>query len=173
MMLRVHHFTPQSFVNGPGPRAVIWVQGCKLNCAGCFNRDTHDADMGVDVAPSDIADIVNELSVRGITLTGGEPLHQPKPIVELLAALNPDKDVLLYSGYSIDEAMKSPDRRSVLLKCDAALMGRYRLDAPHPYDNKKLIIRTDRIKPAELKPHRRVEVIFSGDEGIITGFPRI
>ena len=39
--LRVHRFLPHSYANGPGARAVIWVQGCTLGCPGCFNPATH------------------------------------------------------------------------------------------------------------------------------------
>ena len=44
--LRLHHFLPVSQVNGPGRRAVVWVQGCTLGCPGCFNPETHDAGNG-------------------------------------------------------------------------------------------------------------------------------
>ena len=39
--LRLHAFLPRSRANGPGVRAVIWVQGCSLGCPGCFNPQTH------------------------------------------------------------------------------------------------------------------------------------
>ncbi|NJO00209.1 MAG: 4Fe-4S cluster-binding domain-containing protein, partial [Anaerolineales bacterium] len=39
-LLRLHQFLPQSRVNGPGLRAVLWVQGCSLGCPGCFNPQT-------------------------------------------------------------------------------------------------------------------------------------
>ncbi|MGD0006352.1 MAG: 4Fe-4S cluster-binding domain-containing protein, partial [Anaerolineaceae bacterium] len=42
-ILNLHHFEPLSLVNGPGKRSVVWVQGCTLNCPGCFNPQTHPA----------------------------------------------------------------------------------------------------------------------------------
>ena len=30
-----------SIVDGPGLRMVIWTQGCKHNCKGCHNPQTH------------------------------------------------------------------------------------------------------------------------------------
>src|ERR1700691_3577776 len=32
---------PVSRANGPGRRAVLWFQGCTLNCPGCFNQASH------------------------------------------------------------------------------------------------------------------------------------
>jgi pyruvate-formate lyase-activating enzyme len=41
--LRLHQFLPSSHTNGPGLRAVLWVQGCSLGCPRCFNPATHSA----------------------------------------------------------------------------------------------------------------------------------
>ncbi|MBI2299030.1 MAG: radical SAM protein [Armatimonadetes bacterium] len=45
--LRVHARLARSRANGPGCRAVIWVQGCTLGCLGCFNPQTHPGEGGV------------------------------------------------------------------------------------------------------------------------------
>ena len=37
----VHGFVPVSRANGPGRRAVLWFQGCTLNCPGCWNQASH------------------------------------------------------------------------------------------------------------------------------------
>ena len=44
----LHAFVPASRANGPGLRAVVYVQGCSLQCAGCWNPDTHKF-RGIDV----------------------------------------------------------------------------------------------------------------------------
>lgn len=170
-MLRLHGFVSRSKANGPGCRAVVWVQGCRLRCPGCFNPGTHDGNLGWDIDPQHLAHAINALPVRGVTLSGGEPLQQAKALSVFLEALSADKDVLLYSGFSIAEALKSSNRRAVLLKCDAALMGRYRNSDLHPYDGKELVIRTHRIKPEELRPHRTIEVVVGPSHGLLTGFP--
>lgn len=171
MTLRMHQFAPCSTANGPGSRAVIWVQGCALHCPGCFNPETHDAGGGTDIDPLELARRINALPVRGITLSGGEPLAQPEALLVLLGALDAGKDVLIYSGLSVAEAIRSPRRRRVLLGCDAALMGRYQHGSRHPYDGKELLIRTGRISPDELRPHHTVEIIVDGPQGLLTGFP--
>ena len=37
----------ESLVNGPGIRRVFFAQGCKHNCKGCFNPETHSFDKGI------------------------------------------------------------------------------------------------------------------------------
>src|SRR5882672_10799640 len=37
----LYAFVPASRANGPGLRAVVYFQGCSLQCAGCWNPDTH------------------------------------------------------------------------------------------------------------------------------------
>ena len=48
-ILRLHQFLPASRANGPGLRAVLWVQGCSLGCPGCFNPQTHPFNEGQPV----------------------------------------------------------------------------------------------------------------------------
>jgi anaerobic ribonucleoside-triphosphate reductase activating protein len=150
---------------------VLWVQGCALACRGCFNPATHDFGTGVEIDPANLAVRINKLPIRGVTLSGGEPLSQPGAILSFLEALDPRLDVLMYSGFSLKEANRSLMRRSVLLKCDAALMGRYRANAGHPYEGKELVVRTARISPHELQPQRHIELIIAASETVLTGFP--
>ena len=37
----LHAFIPASRANGPGLRAVIYFQGCSLNCPGCWNPTSY------------------------------------------------------------------------------------------------------------------------------------
>jgi anaerobic ribonucleoside-triphosphate reductase activating protein len=38
--LNIMGYVDESEVNGPGCRAVVWVQGCLRECPGCFNLDS-------------------------------------------------------------------------------------------------------------------------------------
>ena len=44
--MNIHSIIPNSAVNGPGNRFVIWTQGCSLNCIGCWNPKTHSFSNG-------------------------------------------------------------------------------------------------------------------------------
>lgn len=70
-------------LDGPGIRYVVFTQGCNLRCGCCHNPDTWDLNKGKTTSASEL--VTKALSYRsyfgkdgGITLSGGEPLLQPK-----------------------------------------------------------------------------------------------
>lgn len=44
--LRIAGIVKESIVDGPGIRLVVFAQGCKHNCPGCHNPETHSFDGG-------------------------------------------------------------------------------------------------------------------------------
>jgi anaerobic ribonucleoside-triphosphate reductase activating protein len=92
MKLRIHHFLPASYANGPGCRAVLWVQGCPLHCPGCFNSDTHAFAQGRWVAVDELAREMITLGqrIQGLSISGGEPLAQAPALAELLRRVKRD-----------------------------------------------------------------------------------
>jgi len=168
--IRLHNIMEHSDVNGPGKRFVIWVQGCPLNCKGCFNKETHDINGGFDMNIAELAAQINQTpDIRGITLSGGEPLLQTEAVGRLLDLINYHLDILLFSGYSYDEVKKSPQKMQILHRIDASLLGRYNQTLPHPFFGKKLVLNGNRIKKEELKPWLNTEIIIQGDTVQITG----
>ena len=81
----MHHFLAGSRANGPGRRAVIWVQGCSLGCSGCYNPATHDTKSGEWIEVANLLGRIKALNqeIEGITLSGGEPLQQWSAVDEL------------------------------------------------------------------------------------------
>lgn len=127
MNARVHAIEPRSRANGPGSRFVVWLQGCSLGCAGCFNPTTHDAGAGREVAVADIAAQLAAANVEGLSLSGGEPLQQPAAAAALLdAARALGLSTLAFSGYTIDEIRDLPGGPEVLARLDVLVDGRYR-----------------------------------------------
>ena len=127
MQLRVHAIEPKSRANGPGARFVIWLQGCTLGCAGCFNPATHDDSGG---SATSVADIASQLAatsgIEGISLSGGEPLQQAEACVALLdAARALGLSTLAFSGYTIAEIRALPHGPAVLDRLDVLIDGRY------------------------------------------------
>lgn len=75
-----------SIVNGPGLRAVLWVQGCRQQCPGCQNPETwtEDPDVGATVTIEKVKEELRALKGQsGITFCGGEPLLQAKALCEI------------------------------------------------------------------------------------------
>ena len=127
--LRLHTFLPLSYANGPGARAVIWMQGCSLACHGCYNPETHSFDSGQLHSPDDLFACLVTLSdgIEGITVTGGEPLQQMHPLSVLLERLRKETELscLLFTGYTWTEIQGMPNAERLLTCVDVLIAGRY------------------------------------------------
>lgn len=168
--IRLHHIMECSTVNGPDNRFVVWTQGCPFHCDGCFNQPTHSPTDGFDMDIAKLAEQINQTQdIRGITLTGGEPLLQIKQVSLLLNLICKDLDVLLFSGYTLEEINADTIKKQLLYQVDAALLGRYNKNLPHPFYGKKLVLNGNRIKKEELKPWLNTEIVIGGDNVQITG----
>ena len=112
MHIRLAGLVPESYVDGPGIRFTIFVQGCPHNCEGCHNPETHDFGGG-RVADTDR--IYNKIKqfplVKGVTYSGGEPFCQPEPLAELGEKLKADGYHLMsYSGWTFEQLLSKSER---------------------------------------------------------------
>jgi anaerobic ribonucleoside-triphosphate reductase activating protein len=110
--IRIAGIVKQSVVDGPGLRLTIFTQGCPHHCPGCHNPETHDFAGGYDC---EIAEILGELKknplLRGITLSGGEPLCRAEELLPLVReAKKAGKDVFCYTGYTFEELMQQREK---------------------------------------------------------------
>lgn len=106
--MHIHGTLESSTVNGPGNRAVIWVQGCHgMNCPECWNKETHPHGAGKDIDVVDVYIWLSNLNnIEGITISGGEPMQQAPSLAYLLSLIRagrPDLSIGMYSGYSVKE----------------------------------------------------------------------
>lgn len=99
----LHSIETLGTLDGPGLRMIVFLQGCKLRCLYCHNPDTWIEN----ITPGDnknltdkyylkerfTADYIAEKAKRykpyfknngGITFSGGEPLRQPKFLLDCL-----------------------------------------------------------------------------------------
>lgn len=130
MQLRVHGTEQRSRANGPGSRFVVWMQGCTLGCAGCFNAATHPTHGGreidVDALVAEIAATHAAKPIDGVSLSGGEPLQQAEASAALLAGVRAlGLSTLAFSGYTVDEIRALPHGPDVLARLDVLIDGRY------------------------------------------------
>jgi len=120
-----------SISNGPGVRVVLWVSGCKVHCKGCQNPETWDFCAGRlfdENAKQELFNALNKPYIRGITISGGNPLDRPHDIFLLVTEIKnkfPDKDIWLYSGYTYDEIRSSREKFKALMGVDVLVDGPY------------------------------------------------
>lgn len=89
---RVARVLPFSAVDGPGNRAVVFLQGCDFDCAYCHNPETR-AGTGEGVERLSVQELVARFApyrpfLRGITVSGGECVLQHEFLTALLEASN-------------------------------------------------------------------------------------
>lgn len=127
--LRVHAFEPRSRANGPGVRAVLWLQGCSLGCPGCYNPATHESATGELREPSAVVAELAGLAdaIEGVSISGGEPFEQPEALLELVREIRAatSLSVLVFSGFTLEELRSQPLAPAVLEHVDVLIDGRY------------------------------------------------
>lgn len=151
MKIRIHAMMSSSYANGPGNRAVVWFQGCDLNCPGCFNPLTHDPLGGSITDTAELARKLTEKAVDGISISGGEPFQQKEALLDLLERLRPSGlPILVFSGFEEDVLRSDPVCAACLKLIDVLICGPYRRDLPPAFDhfcsseNQQLILLSDR-----------------------------
>lgn len=169
MLLPIHNIS-HSRINGPGNRLVIWVQGCKFHCKGCFNPETHPYTKGHLVEIDELAEMINgDKEIEGITISGGEPLDYPKQLEALLYKIKNSLTSIIYSGFTVEEISQNESLKKLIKMSDLAIVGRYDDTLPHPYLGKKFINSTNRVDIEYFQLRHIVEYTLNGNKMTKTG----
>ena len=137
--LQVAHVIHKSHVDGPGARAVVYLQGCPIMCPSCQSPRLHDFDGG---ETRDVLDLARELMETGlpITISGGEPFAQAEGVANLLSILRaegPSLHVIVYSGFVIEDLVDlipaSPRIYDILSLANVLVDGPYIAELDHPF----------------------------------------
>ncbi len=125
-------------VLGPGLRYVIWTQGCPFHCAECATPESRPITNDKEVSIATLAkDIQDRPSIKGITISGGEPFLQAAGLTNLLTLVlkeRPELTVIVYTGYQIDD-LTWAESKKLLAHTDLLIDGPYR---PELNDNQGL-----------------------------------
>jgi len=131
ILLNIAATMSHSRANGPGVRAVIWVQGCTIGCPGCYNAFTHVHEKRTLVTPDTIAEWVSGLEgIEGVSFSGGEPFEQAlavKMVINAVRKKNPHLTYFSYSGYDLEFLQRSEDKNVT------GLLGELDMLAAGPY----------------------------------------
>jgi len=184
-MLNLAGFLPRSAANGPGIRAVVWVQGCPIRCRGCFNPLSWSFSP-INIVPADelAGRILATWGVDGVTFSGGEPFAQADALASVGEWVREaGLTVVTYTGYTYEEltARDDPAWNRLLDVTDLLIAGPYigTMACNDPYigsSNQQVITLTGRIRPESLQEKAPEEIIeFSiAPDGMVTttGFPK-
>jgi anaerobic ribonucleoside-triphosphate reductase activating protein len=150
-------FLASTRAEGPGERTAVWVQGCAIRCAGCFNPHLWTTRGGEPVPADELAARVVATGTDGLTLLGGEPFDQAAALARVAAGVRAaGRSVMTFTGYRTDELDRAVDAgrddvAALLAATDLLVAGPFiadRIDRVRPWvgsTNQEFVLLTDRI----------------------------
>ena len=123
-------YVDESEVNGPGRRAVVWLQGCLRECEGCFNPESWSFEINQLISVEHLVEkILSNPNNTGVTFSGGEPFWQAPALTEVAkkvkaAGLN----VMSFTGFTLErlQAEYAPAcSQELLAQLDILIDGAY------------------------------------------------
>ena len=151
--MKMAGFYDESISNGLGWRAVLFVSGCPHHCPGCHNQVAQDYNYGEEFDEKSIIErIKNNSILKGITISGGEPLCKENiagvnKFIENIKKEKPDFDVWCYTGYTLEELKSREDEvtNQTLNNIDVLVDGKFIQERKNPEikfrgsDNQRLL----------------------------------
>ena len=132
--IRLAGIAYESLVNGPGMRRVFFSQGCRHNCKGCFNQDTHDFNAGEEKDMDDlIKDVLDNPMLKGVTFSGGDPLERAEDFAYMAEAFKKKNlNIWCYTGYKFEDIINNLDNNKgwklLLSNIDVLVDGKFEED---------------------------------------------
>ena len=124
--------------NGEGFRVSLFVTGCLRNCKGCFNKQAQDPAFGKlfdEEAKKKIFAELDQEWCKGLSLLGGEPMSKLSDNRQQIIALcrevkekYPNKDIWMWSGYTMEELKSYPDTKDIFKYIDVLVDGPFVLE---------------------------------------------
>lgn len=103
--LNIMGYVDESRVNGPGYRAVVWVQGCLQECQGCFNPQSWPFEIEQLISVDALAEnILSNPRNEGVTFSGGEPFWQARSLARLARKVREKGlNVMSFTGLTLEK----------------------------------------------------------------------
>lgn len=122
--------------NSKGIAVVLWVSHCPHHCAGCHNPQTWSEESGklFDAkAAQDFFGAIENPHIQNVVFSGGDPLSDfnvevVNGLMKDIKALYPQKKIIVYTGYTIEEILQNTLRRQAIRNVDYLIDGRFEKD---------------------------------------------
>lgn len=167
---------------GPGTRAVVWVQGCPLDCPGCLAPQWIPFVPATGMTPKEAVAQLDLEELTGLTFSGGEPMMQASGLAQLarLARQQKDLDIICFTGFRYERLLKNPPAPGIsdlLAQVDVLIDGPF-VQSLHDSiglrgsSNQRILHLTPRLKQHDLESQtRNVEITISDGELGLIGIP--
>ncbi|MBB1505393.1 radical SAM protein [Pseudoalteromonas sp. SG41-1] len=160
---------------------VIWFQGCALACQGCWNKAMWSFKENQLIHREQLlARILATPQIRGVTLLGGEPLHQADNVWWLFEQIKQRSKLttFLFTGFEMSELKAFGFAERIENLCDIVAVGRYNDSLRNinqqwiGSDNQQVIFPNNSREQDDRVSLNQVELIIDDQGGITTlGFP--
>ncbi|MGL4452111.1 MAG: anaerobic ribonucleoside-triphosphate reductase activating protein [Sarcina sp.] len=125
--VRLSGIAYESLVNGPGMRRVFFAQGCRHNCKGCFNPETHNFKGGEAMDMDKLIEDVEENPLlKGVTFSGGDPMEQADKFVYMAKKFKEfGLNIWCYTGHKFENIVEDRTKREFLNYIDVLVDGKF------------------------------------------------
>jgi anaerobic ribonucleoside-triphosphate reductase activating protein len=183
-VLIVSRVAERTSVLGPGLRAVVWVHGCPLRCAGCIAPEDLPFAGGDERPVPELAGWLGSLpaEITGVTFSGGEPMAQADALADLVDTIRRDRDwsVMSFSGFTLEHLRRHGDagQRRLLSRLDVLVDGPYLADRHADLrwrgsDNQRVHLLTDRHTLPDSDRSAGIELLAGTDDVMWIGVPPV
>ena len=181
--LNIMGYIDESEVNGPGCRAVVWVQGCLRECPGCFNTESWSFEMNQLISVDSLAEkILSNPRNQGVTFSGGEPFWQAPALAALARKVKAGGlNVMSFSGFTLEQLQSQyppAGAQDLLEQLDILIDGPYiqslainSPDSPVSSSNQRVHVFNPALEDQITWASDQIEVhIFKDGSRLITGY---
>jgi anaerobic ribonucleoside-triphosphate reductase activating protein len=128
--LNMMGYVDESEVNGPGCRAVVWVQGCLRECPSCFNSKSWSFEINQLMAVDTLVEkITSNPRNEGVTFSGGEPFWQAPALAKLARQVKAKGlNVMSFTGFTLEKLQSEyapAGTQDLLAQLDILIDGAY------------------------------------------------
>lgn len=122
-----------TIVDGIGLRNTLYVSGCSHNCKGCHNKALQSYNYGKQATYLELADLLTQ-NDNDITFSGGEPFDKALHLIDVMCAIYTNdikagktdiRNYWIYSGYTFEQILQDPHKKSFLELCDVLVDGKF------------------------------------------------